>query len=584
MKTIFDKYESNNIKSVLEEDIVENYIKKYDANEYEKYLKDSDEYEKIQSLLSNRENSINWYNFEKDSKVLELDAGFGEITGSISSKVKEVVCVEPSRYKAEAISIRYKKRQNITVIAANNIDEVELQEKFDYIIIKDKLECLENVQRFLKENGTILLFLNNKFGVSNLEKQRENTITITDIENKLVGKNYRIFYPLPNYYNVNAIFSDKYIPKYNNTKIMNNSIVNNEDELGIDELKLLKYATKEGLFKYFTNSYIIEINPKSIEKFIGFNNARKADFRLCTKIYDEYVIKESILPNSKKHIYNIKKNAQELSNLGFEVIDEFKENDTIYSKYINSNSFNQVLVDEIMSENIESALKLIKKWYEEIKDKLENERIEENKEFSDKLFYVKKLYLDLVFENTFYIDGKFVFYDQEWCLENLPLEFIIYRSINNMYIYNSEISNKIKIDEMYRKLNISEYIEYFKQIEQEFQDYVIDSQIMKLYKPKNKFEYYNNKLLEAKEEISKQILELDKCRGELGLYKAENTKKENYIEEIKSELSEKTNKVEELLQKQKELEEDIKQKDALIDDFENRRFFKILKGLNKKLL
>ena len=215
MKTILDKYESNNFRSILEEDIVENYIKKYDANEYEKYLKDSDEYEKIQSLLSNRENSINWYNFEKDSKVLELDAGFGEITGSISSKVKEVVCIEPSRYKAEAISIRYKQRQNITVISANNIDEVELQEKFDYIIIKDKLECLENVQRFLKENGTILLFLNNKFGVSNLEKQRENTITITDIENKLVGKKYRIFYPLPNYYNVNVIFSDKYIPKYN---------------------------------------------------------------------------------------------------------------------------------------------------------------------------------------------------------------------------------------------------------------------------------------------------------------------------------------------------------------------------------
>ena len=66
MKTILDKYESNNFRSILEEDIVENYIKKYDANEYEKYLKDSDEYEKIQSLLSNRANCINWYNFEKD--------------------------------------------------------------------------------------------------------------------------------------------------------------------------------------------------------------------------------------------------------------------------------------------------------------------------------------------------------------------------------------------------------------------------------------------------------------------------------------------------------------------------------------
>ena len=44
MKTILDKYESNNFRSILEEDIVENYIKKYYANEYEKYLKDSDEY------------------------------------------------------------------------------------------------------------------------------------------------------------------------------------------------------------------------------------------------------------------------------------------------------------------------------------------------------------------------------------------------------------------------------------------------------------------------------------------------------------------------------------------------------------
>ena len=508
MKTILDKYESNNFRSILEEDIVENYIKKYDANEYEKYLKDSDEYEKIQSLLSNRANCINWYNFEKDSKVLELNAGFGEITGSISSKVKKLVCIESNKYKAEAISIRYKDKENIIVISANNFDEIELEEKFDYIIIKDNLEYLEKVQKFLNENGTILLFLNNKFGVSNLEKQRENTFTHAEIENKLVGKNYRIFYPLPNYYNANVIFSDKYIPKYNNTKIMNNSIVNNEDESGIDELKLLKYATKEGLFKYFTNSYIVEINPKSTEKFIGFNNARKVDFRLCTKIYEDYVIKESILPESKKHIYNIKNNAQELRNLGFEVIDEFKENETIYSKYINSNPFNQVLVDEIMSGNIESALELINKWYEEIKDKLKNQRVKENEE----LFYVKKLYLDLVFENTFYIDGKFVFFDQEWCLENLPLEFIIYRSINNMYIYNSEISNKINIDEMFRKLKISQYIEYFKQIEQEFQDYVIDNQIMKLYKPKGKFEYYNNKLLEAREEISKHILELDKCR------------------------------------------------------------------------
>ena len=48
--------------------------------------------------------------------------------------------------------------------------------------------------------------------------------------------------------------------------------------------------------------------------------------------------------------------------------------------------------------------------------------------------FVKNGYIDLSFENVFYAD-EYIFYDQEWYLENLPLEFILYRAINNLYIY-----------------------------------------------------------------------------------------------------------------------------------------------------
>ena len=83
------------------------------------------------------DNGIKWYDFKKDSSILDL-------------------------------------RENI----------VEYSEKnFDYIIIKDHMEQIENVQKYLKPDGVILFLVNNKYGLANSSKA--NTYTKAEIERTL---------------------------------------------------------------------------------------------------------------------------------------------------------------------------------------------------------------------------------------------------------------------------------------------------------------------------------------------------------------------------------------------------------------
>ena len=92
--------------------------------------------------------------------------------------------------------------------------------------------------------------------------------------------------------------SENSIYSFNNSRNENDSIKNQIENISVDEIKMLRHFTKSGDFTKFTNSYLIEINPKSTEKAIFYNNIRKDEYRLITKIYDKYVEKEIYTENN----------------------------------------------------------------------------------------------------------------------------------------------------------------------------------------------------------------------------------------------------------------------------------------------
>ena len=462
-------------------------------------------------------NIIRWYQFKENSNILVIGEDIRELCNFLTEK------------------------NNVKSIDSN-VGNISNQ-KFDYIIIKDNISYLKDLKKNLNEEGVILLLINNRWGVTyfagndgfeTLYGNKNNLLSKEQIENKLFEygyNNYTFFYPLPNYEYTNIIFSDKYLPNYNDSKLAYNNIYLNENYLVFNEVELLRSFTKNCDFTKFTNSYLIEINPKSSEKAIFYGNSRKEEYKLITKIYDEKVEKETYSKKSLLHLSIIKDNIEDLKLHSFNMLDTV-EKERVISKYVNLPNMYHTAINNIKDGKIEKTIEMIQNLYYYIKEKFLADKVDIlNQEYfenmdASKFFILKKGYIDLVFENMFIDDNQEIYiYDQEWVIDNCPLEFIIFRLINNMYIMNSEIEEYISREDMLNRFGLLCYFNEFLKAEEIFQNRIVNQDIIKIYNRANEFIISKEDIIKAKENSNL-----------INLYKAENYKKERYIESLKAEI------------------------------------------------
>ena len=281
-------------------------------------------------------------------------------------------------------------------------------------------------------------------------------------------------------------------------------------------------------------------------KFASFNHARKKEFRLCTKVYQDYVVKEATNSESQNHIENMRKNIQDLKEHGFEILD-CEENGKVISPYISEPNFYQVILETIQNGKIEEAYALIEKWFALLKTNFAKDC-----QKAGNLTIVKCAYIDLVFENTFLREEKFAFFDQEWTMEEAPLEFILYRAIHNIYVYHSEIEQKIPKNEFFQRFDLLEYLEVFEKIEKQIQEIIMDDAVIQMYQKSSQWiediqtlkekrdAKEKMKLLEIEETKKEEyIAQLTKEKGDfeakVKLLETEETKKEEYIAQLTKE-------------------------------------------------
>lgn len=281
-------------------------------------------------------------------------------------------------------------------------------------------------------------------------------------------------------------------------------------------------------------------------KFASFNHARKKEFRLCTKVYQDYVVKEATNSESQNHIENMRKNIQDLKEHGFEILD-CEENGKVISPYISEPNFYQVILETIQNGKIEEAYVLIEKWFALLKTNFAKDC-----QKAGNLTIVKCAYIDLVFENTFLREEKFAFFDQEWTMEEAPLEFILYRAIHNIYVYHSEIEQKIPKNEFFQRFDLLEYLEVFEKIEKQIQEIIMDDVVIQMYQKSSQWiediqtlkekrdAKEKMKLLEIEETKKEEyIAQLTKEKGDfeakVKLLETEETKKEKYIQSLTKE-------------------------------------------------
>lgn len=473
---------------------------------WEFYKEESEEIEMQEEKIANlRKNIINWYPLKENSSILEINANFGEITEELCKKANYVTAIEGSKKKVEVIGEKLEQIENLEVIVGK-LKNIEINKQFDYIFIngiEEQEEKLEDYIKFAKKQlhpeGTILFTCDNKFGldICNINCQKTETkryISKKEIEetlNTLGFTNYKFYYPLPNYKMPNVIFTDKHMPS-SESILRDLTLYDENDVLIWDEREKYKEILKENkeLFKFFANSYLVEISKEDNKiEFVSFGNSRKEKYRMKTVMLEDVVCKQNVSEIEKEHLERIKENIKILKELNINLLDRYEE-DKIYSKLVRKEkTLDKILIHQFEEGKGEEGIQLIEKFVIEIKEKLskaekhegqtvfEKYNIKIEDEINHKLHYTAFGIYDLIFQNCFYIDNQFYFYDQEWREENIPIEFIIYRSI--YYLANSKA--EIERQKLYEKFELLEYIEVFEKLEAVLQEEIKDKWIWEIH-------------------------------------------------------------------------------------------------------
>lgn len=584
----FCKNETNTITE-QEKECIKNYIEKDNQELYEnKFGENVTEYE-LYHLSTVSQNLINWYPFNTKDTVLQVGGDLGELTQVFCNNCEKVVTIEPNIEKAKAIAKRYENRENLEIIVGN-IDDIILEEKFSIITIignNPKIKLKDNIQKLernLKENGKFIIAVDNKFGLRyfmgnpenilnkkfesligyNNEPEKIESFTKSSLEQifNSIGYKYTFYYPLPDYKMPNVIFSEKQkakynsIDKYNPYYKKNSTIIANEIDVYREILK-----TDQQMFEFFTNSFLIILEKEKNEElplYISYNNMRKEKYRLITKISKNVVEKKPVSKEAEGHYNNIKKNIELLQQNNIKTVD-YIENGSIKSKYINQeNLLNTVLTKSLEENNQQEFENIIEKYIQNLK---KNKKVEpeykdtifskyniqiEDKNILKELYFVENGFWDMTFKNCFYIENELYFFDQEWREKNVPIEYILYRSI----LYTISLRRYVNIEELFEKYHISKYKNIFEALDNKIQEEIRSNKIWKFYS-QNKYididaslqELHNLQIRDNSKQLA--IEQLDKEKQELI---EEKQKMKIEFEQEKNDMKQKYDELEKLYQ------------------------------------
>ena len=301
----------------------------------------------------------------------------------------------------------------------------------------------------------------------------------------------------------------------------------------LNENKVYKELLKEGkeLVNKFANGFFIEVSKGEIDtdiKYVTFSNYRKKEYRMMTIIDSTNVKKKIADKDAISHIKSISENLKELKKYDIKLIENI-ENNVVSSKFINSKRFDIELsksttVDEFY-ENFKILKNIIDKdsiSYEELKKedtKISDTIINYDEEKLNKLHFLRKAFIDLVPKNMFLIDNILNVFDQEWVEENLPTEYIYYRSIlNTSYCFES-----YSMEDLFKRFGILEYIDLFENLEKDLRDktfdydayYIFFREYLGLKQAQDEREFYLEKSNKLEAENKGLNLELEDAREQI---------------------------------------------------------------------
>lgn len=491
---------------VIEDEILE-IAKNYAAVEYPRIIEERKSWPILYHLSAQRENIVNWLPITKSMKVLEVGSGCGAITGALAKKAGSVTCIDLSQKRSSINAYRHSECDNVTIHVGNFSDvEPDLPTDFDYICLIGVFEYgqsyiggetpfedfLKIIKKHCGKDGKIAIAIENKYGLKYWAGCKEDHLGtfFSGIEDYSDGggvrtfsrkgletifhntgvEQYSFYYPYPDYKFMTSLYSDLHLPKVG--ELSDNMRNFDRDRMMLfDEKHVFDGIIREGMFPFYSNSYMAIIGEKPEVIYTKFSNDRGEKYAIQTDIVEEnntkVIRKYGLTELANEHIVGIVKSGKLLeerfagSALEINRCSLQKKDGNFYAQleYVDGVTLAEIFDDYLDKNDIEGFHKLFKEYVE---------RIDYNND-------AKVTDYDLIFSNILVQGENWTVIDYEWTFEKqMDTKEIAFRGIY-CYVLENEKRNKMNFDFAMKELGISpEEVLAYQEEELKFQKMVTD--------------------------------------------------------------------------------------------------------------
>ena len=440
---------------------------------------------------------LQWYAFIPESSVLYIGDETDALADLLAEYRLDVACADCGRTYEMAWLQTYRS-------------------SFDYIISVTDLETQKDPQlalsawrQLLKQDGVLLLGMNNRLGLryfcgdrdpyternfDGIENYRRAYVKKEDaFQGRMYGQDElkqmiqasgfltaQFYSVLSDLKNPALIYAEDYLP---NEGLANRLFptYHYPDSVFLEEEALYEGLIANGLFHKMANAYLIECGPQ--EKFSDVQHVTNSTERgredaFMTVIRRSGVVeKRAVYPEGQARLSELLEHNRDLSAHGIQVVDASLVNGVYSMPYVDG-EVGQVYLKRLLRTDQEKFLIELDRFRDLI---LCSSDIVKPDIGDGEGAILRCGYADLVPQNSFHKNGTFVFFDQEFCLENYPANVLLYRMISACYAGNMELEAFIPIRSLFERYGLTAYLERWQKKEWEFLAEILKQKELRIY-------------------------------------------------------------------------------------------------------
>lgn len=414
---------------------------------------------------------LRWYPFRKDAHILYI----GDTGDSMAQMLAE--------------------RTQLSYFSYAN-DSKGIAGKFDYIVCVEALERLENpaeemrhFREHLAPEGKLLFGMNNRLGLRYFCGDRDiytgrnfdgienykhidggrtsgrmySRVEIAKMLHESGWEHFHFYSVLSDLQNPALIYAEDFLP---NEDLANRLFptYHSPDTVFLREEELQGDLVENGLFHTMANAYLVECaltEDFSDVLHVTCSTERgreNASFTITHR--SGQVEKRAVYPEGRERLRQMAANMEGLRRRGVSVVTGTLAGDSYVMPYIKA-PIGHIYLKQLLYTNREKFLEAMDRFRAAI---LQSSEIASPDKGDGEGVVLACGYWDMVPLNSFYIDGEFVFFDQEFSMLPCPVNFVMYRVVASFYSGNPDFEKFVSMRDLLERYGLTERLEQWRRM------------------------------------------------------------------------------------------------------------------------